>query len=88
MAATGLRIMHVPRAYAIAWTAYGAGVLALYTHAGVGERALGVLTWLVLLCALWRLPALARAQALGVVAFATVGEVLSATGFCFAPSRR
>jgi hypothetical protein len=50
-------------------------VLALSTHTGIGERALGVLTWLVLLCALWPLPALARAQALGVVALATVGEV-------------
>ena len=46
-----------------------------YTHVGAGEFALGVLTWLVLLGALWPLPALARAQALGVVAFATVGEV-------------
>ena len=75
MAATGFRL-GVPRAYAIAWPAYGAGVLALDTHVGlVGERALGVLTWLVLLGALWPLPALARAQALGVVAFATIGEV-------------
>ena len=78
MAASGFRTLHVtvPRAYAIAWPAYGAGVLALDTHVGLGgERALGVLTWLVLLCALWPLPALARAQALGVVAFATIGEV-------------
>src|SRR6516165_9668664 len=76
MAATGFKTMHVPRAYAIAWPAYGAGVLALDTHVGLGgERALGVLTWLVLLCALWPLPALARAQALGVVIFATIGEV-------------
>src|SRR6516165_1457815 len=76
MAATGFRPLGVPRAYAIAWPAYGAGVLALVTHVGLGgERALGVLTWLVLLCALWPLPALARAQALGVVAFATIGEV-------------
>ena len=75
MAATGFRTMHVPRVYAVAGLAYGGVVLALYTYVGVGERALGVLTWLVLLCALWPLPALARAQALGVVAFATVGEV-------------
>ena len=76
MAATGFRPLGVPRAYAIAWPAYGAGVLALDTHVGLGgERALGVLTWLVLLGALWPLPALARAQALGVVAFATIGEV-------------
>ena len=76
MAATGFRTMHVPRGYAVAGPAYGGAVLALYTHGGVvGERALGVLTWVVLLGALWPLPALARAQALGVVAFATVGEV-------------
>src|SRR5258708_40172225 len=37
---------------------------------------LGALTWLVLLAALWPLPALARAQAIGVVLFATVGEVI------------
>jgi hypothetical protein len=75
MATTGSRTMHIPRVYAVAGPAYGGAVLALYTHVGVGERALGALTWLVLLCALWPLPALARAQALGVVAFATVGEV-------------
>jgi hypothetical protein len=76
MAATGFTTMHVPRVYAVAGPAYGGAVLALYTHVGVlGERTLGVLTWLVLLCALWPLPALARAQALGVVAFATIGEV-------------
>ncbi|MGH2884135.1 MAG: hypothetical protein ACRDPA_15820, partial [Solirubrobacteraceae bacterium] len=75
MAAIGFRTMRVPRVYAVAGPAYGATVLALYAHVGVGERALGVLTWLVLLCALWPLPALARAQALGVIAFATVGEV-------------
>jgi hypothetical protein len=32
-------------------------------------------TWLVLLAALWPLPGVVRAQALGVVVFATVGEV-------------
>ena len=77
MATTGFRTMRVPRVHAVAWPAYGGAVLALDTHVGVGgERALGVLTWLVLLCALWPLPALARAQALGVVAFATIGEVI------------
>ena len=75
MATTGFRTMRVPRVHAVAWPAYGGAVLALYTHGEVGECTLGVLTWLVLLCALWPLPALARAQALGVVAFATVGEV-------------
>jgi hypothetical protein len=49
MAATGFRTIHVPRVYAAAGPAYGAGVLALYTHVGVGERALGALTWRVLL---------------------------------------
>ena len=44
MAATGFRTMHVPRVYAVAGPAYGGAVLALYTHVGVGERALGVLT--------------------------------------------
>ncbi|HTP23945.1 MAG TPA: hypothetical protein VMJ65_30365 [Solirubrobacteraceae bacterium] len=75
MAAAGFRTMHAPRVYAVAGPAYGGAVLALYAQVGVGERALGVLTWLVLLCALWPLPALVRAQALGVVAFATGGEV-------------
>jgi hypothetical protein len=40
-----------------------------------GQYALGAVTWLVLACALLPLAPLARAQALGVVAFATVGEV-------------
>jgi len=65
-----------PRWYAAAGPAYLAALLAVDTQAGLGEqRALGVLTWLVLLAALRPLPGLARAQALGVVAFATVGEV-------------
>ena len=59
MAASGFRTMRVPRVYAVAGPAYGAAVLALYTNDRAGERALGVLTWLVLLCALWPLPALA-----------------------------
>jgi hypothetical protein len=40
-----------------------------------GQLALGGVTWLVLLGALQPLRPLVRAQALGVVAFATVGEV-------------
>jgi hypothetical protein len=39
------------------------------------QLALGVLTWIVLLAALTRVPFERRVQALGVVAFATVGEV-------------
>ncbi|MES1247352.1 MAG: hypothetical protein ABUS54_06745 [Actinomycetota bacterium] len=62
--------------YAAAGPAYLAALLAVDTQVGRGgQYALGALTWLVLLAALIPLPALARAQALGVVAFATVGEV-------------
>jgi hypothetical protein len=56
--------------------AYLAALLAVDTQVGRGGQALlGVLTWLVLLAALRPLPGVVRAQALGVVAFATVGEV-------------
>jgi len=65
-----------PRWYAVAGPAYLAALLAVDMQGGIDrQRVLGVLTWLVLLAALRPLPALARAQALGVVAFATVGEV-------------
>jgi len=65
-----------PRWYAAAGPAYLALLLAVDTAVGLGgQRALGAVTWLVLLAALRPLPGLARAQALGVVAFATVGEV-------------
>ena len=68
--------MSVPRWYATAGPAYLAALLAVDTRVGLGgQRALGVLTALVLLAALRPLPGLARAQALGVVAFATAGEV-------------
>jgi hypothetical protein len=68
--------LRVPRAYAAAGPAYLAVLLAVDTRAGLREQlALGVLTWVALLAALWPLPALARAQALGVVTFATAGEV-------------
>ena len=68
--------MSVPRWYAAAGPAYLAALLALDTRAGIWEqRTLGLVTWVVLLAALRPLSALARAQALGVVAFATVGEV-------------
>ncbi len=65
-----------PRWYAVAGPVYLAALLAADTQVGIGgQRALGGLTFLVLVAALRPLPALARAQALGVVAFATVGEV-------------
>jgi hypothetical protein len=65
-----------PRAYAAAGPAYLATLLAVDTQVGYGGKlALGAVTWLVLLAAMRPLGALARAQALGVVAFATVGEV-------------
>ena len=56
--------------------AYLAALLAIDRHATYPQQVgLGVLTWLVLLGALLRAPAERRIQALGVVAFATVGEV-------------
>ena len=65
-----------PRAYAAAGPAYLAALLVADTQIGYGgQLALGVLTWIVLLVALRPLVPLARAQALGVVCFATVGEV-------------
>ena len=68
--------MTAPRWYAAAGPAYLALLLAVDTQVRLpGQVALGVLTWLVLLAALRRLPVLARLQTLGVVVFATVGEV-------------
>jgi hypothetical protein len=65
-----------PRSYAIAGPLYLAALLAVDTQVGYpGQLALGALTCLVLLAALRPLAPLARAQALGVVAFATAGEV-------------
>jgi hypothetical protein len=56
--------------------AYLAALLAVDRHATYQQQlGLGVLTWLVLVAALVRLPVERRVQALGVVAFATVGEV-------------
>ena len=69
--------MRAPRFYAVAGPAYLAALAAVDTQVALpAQLMLGALTWLVLLAALWPLPALARAQALGVVAFATVGEVI------------
>jgi hypothetical protein len=65
-----------PRWYAVAGPAYLAALLALDTQASYPQQlALGVVTCAVLLAALVPLTPLARAQALGVVAFATIGEV-------------
>jgi hypothetical protein len=64
------------RWYALAGPAFLAVLLALDTRASYPQQlALGVLTWCVLVAALVPLSPLARAQAAGVVAFATVGEV-------------
>ena len=68
--------MSVPRRYAVAGPAYLAVLLAVDTQCGLHlQLVLGGATWLVLFAALRPLRPLARAQALAVVAFATVGEV-------------
>ncbi len=68
--------MSAPRWYALAGPAYLAALLAVDTQAGLHwQLVLGGATWLLLIAALRPLPPLARAQALAVVAFATVGEV-------------
>jgi len=68
--------MSVPRWYAVALPAYLAALLALDTQVSLrGQLALGVLTLAVLAAALWKLPTLVRAQTVGVVLFATIGEV-------------
>ena len=68
--------MNVPRRYAVVLPAYLTGLLALDTQISyLGQLALGALTFLVLGAALRPLPSLVRAQAIGVVLFATVGEV-------------
>jgi len=70
------RAGNIPRWYAAALPAYLALLLAADTQVGLrGQLALGALTFLVLAAALLPLPTLARAQAAGVVLFATVGEV-------------
>jgi hypothetical protein len=61
---------------AVAGAAYLAALLALDHYASYPEQlGLGALTWLVLAAVLTRVPAERRAQALGVVVFATIGEV-------------
>jgi hypothetical protein len=65
-----------PRLYAVAGPIYLAALLAADTQVGYrGQLALGALTCIVLVAALLPLAPIARAQALGVVAFATIGEV-------------
>jgi hypothetical protein len=57
--------------------AYLALLLALDRHASYPQQlALGTVTWAVLAAALWRAPVERRIQALGVVCFATLGEVV------------
>jgi hypothetical protein len=66
----------VPAVAAAAGAGYLAALLALDRHASYPQQlALGGVTWLALLVALTRVRPERRAQALGVVAFATVGEV-------------
>jgi hypothetical protein len=68
--------MSVPRWYAIAGPAFLAALLAVDTQVDLGAQvALGVLTWAVLFAAIWPLPAILRAQVVGVVVFATGAEV-------------
>ncbi len=60
----------------VAVAAYLAALLAVDRYANYPEQlGLGVLTIAVLLAALTRVPLEVRAQALGVVCFATIGEV-------------
>jgi hypothetical protein len=65
-----------PVAAAAAGAVYLAALLALDHYADYHQQlALGLLTWIVLVAALTRVPAERRAQTLGVVVFATIGEV-------------
>lgn len=62
-----------------AGAAYLAALLAVDHYASWHEQlALGALTWVVLIAALTRFPAVQRVQALGVVIFATIGEITGA----------
>jgi hypothetical protein len=66
----------IPRWYAVVLPAYLAGLLAVDTQVALrGQLALDAFTFAVLAAALRPLPSLARAQTIGVVLFATVGEV-------------
>ncbi|HWB22114.1 MAG TPA: hypothetical protein VG652_04445 [Gaiellaceae bacterium] len=68
-----------PLIWAIGGASYLAALLAVDHYSSFHEQlGLGALTWVMLLAALSQFPALRRAQALGVVLFATVGEVTGA----------
>jgi hypothetical protein len=68
--------MSVPPWYVVAGPAFLAALLAVDTQASYpAQLALGVVTWCVFAAALLPLVPLARAQALGVVLFATAGEI-------------
>ena len=68
--------MHIKPLAAAAGAAYLAALLALDHFADYHQQlALGVLTWCVLLTALLYVPVERRAQTLGVVCFATIGEL-------------
>lgn len=68
--------MTVPRSYALAGPAYLAVLLAIDTQVGLRlQIVLGIVTWLVLVAAVWRLSAMLRAQVAGVIVFATIAEV-------------
>lgn len=68
--------MSVPRWYAAAGPVYIAVLLAVDTQVALpAQLALGTVTWLVLLAAIWPLQAILRAQVIGVVLFATGAEV-------------
>ncbi len=67
---------NIPRRYAVVLPAYLAALLAVDTQVSLpGQLVLGVLTFVVLALSLWPLAPPVRAQAVGVVLFATVGEV-------------
>jgi hypothetical protein len=66
----------VPRWYVAAGPAYLAVLLAVDTQVGLSlQLVLGVVTWVVLFAAIWRLAPILRAQVIGVILFATVAEV-------------
>jgi hypothetical protein len=68
-----------PGVRVLAGAAYLAALLAVDHFSSFHEQlGLGALTWIVLLAALSQFPAIQRAQALGVVLFATIGEVTGA----------